>query len=418
MPTAASTPPLRPPAQVVRGPSLRGQYLAPIVWLRAEEPRYLGDDRFRSEFLELSAAYLSFAGAYAQAHSYADRVHTPGEDLDAPRTLPAGASLTPAVQAIVREAAGRRAVFVNEAHHVPQHRAFSIELLRRLREEGFTVFAAEMISPEDTLLLERGYPAAGETGMYTDEPLAADLVREAIRLGYRIVAYDGPFRCEPREDDPLFCPNERERRQAAALSAILAGDPAARLFVHEGYAHVYEEARGEWIPMAVRFRELSGEDPLTVDQTVMTEHAAREHEHPLYQAVARRAKAPVAVRDGEGGWLVQDALVDVQVVHPRTRLVRGRPHWLPTERRRVTLPLPPVRGPVLLQAFYAAEGPDAVPADQVLAEPGAAVPPLALAPGEYRIVALGEAGPAEPERRIRVDRRGRVRTRRPRHSRP
>jgi hypothetical protein len=349
-------------------------------------------------------------GEYARALAFQDRVRAPRTPGDEPRLVPAGARPLPAVDAIAREARATRAVFINEAHEVPQHRAFSIELLRALRAEGFTVFAAEMIAPEDTALLRRGYPAMGKTGIYTDEPLAGELVREALRLGFRVIAYDPRIPCDPRQSDPAACANERERVQAERLARVLADDPSARLVVHAGLAHIYEEAGDDWTPMAVRFREMSGVDPLTVDQTLMSERSARAYERPLYRDAAARGllRGPTVFRQADGSWLVDGAAVDIQVFHPRTRRVRGRPQWMPAGRRRVSIPVPAHEGTVLLQAFHAGEGPDAVPADQVLAEPGAAVPALALDPGDYRVAILGEHGPVSPERQIRVDARGRV----------
>jgi len=38
-------------------------------------------------------------------------------------------------------------VLINEAHHVPQHRALTLRLLHRLRPLGFTHFAAETLDP-------------------------------------------------------------------------------------------------------------------------------------------------------------------------------------------------------------------------------------------------------------------------------
>lgn len=414
MPQADSAGPLPPPGLLARAPAMRGQYLAPLLELRQRAPRYLESTAFRRQFLGISAVYATFIGRYAQAHADHDRIRPPRADPDAP-PLPKDATPFAAIEAVVELARERRVVFVNEAHHVPQHRAFALELIRALRNQGFTVFAAEMVTPEDTALVRRGYPAAGVTGIYTDEPLAAALVREAMRLGFRVVAYDGPFPCDDSADDPMFCMNERERLQADVLAEVLATDPGARMVVHTGYAHLHEEPSGEWIPMAVRFRDLTGIDPLTVDQTVMTERSGPEFEDRWYgEAIARGlVRHPVVLRVA-GDELVRGAAVDLQVFHPRTQLVDGRPQWLPADRHRIPVYLLPQSGPVLVQAFHAAEGPDAVPADQFLVEGAENVPPLALAPGAYRLIVSGPAGPLQPEMRIVVTETGRVETERPR----
>jgi hypothetical protein len=79
--------------------------------------------------------------------------------------------------------------------------------------------------------------------------------------------------------------------------------------------------------------------------------------------------------------------IDLQVLHPPTRLRDGRPDWLAaTGRRPRAIPpaLIPKHGRRLVQAFLAGEPDDAVPVDQVLVEADKPVPKLML-----------------PERRIR-----------------
>ena len=408
---------LPPPALLARDPAYHGRYLEAWTALGEREARYLAEPAFARTYLELAAVYASFLGRHDRAHALADRLRTPRqaseeEDAEA-RALLAGAAPLPALEAVAAAAEGHRAVFVNEAHHVPQHRAFTLRLLERLRAQGFRYLALEMVAPEDTALPRRGYPAAGVTGIYTDEPLGAELVRAARRLGYTLVAYDTAADCAPPEDaGPLFCANQREERQAAALAAVLEREPGARLVVHAGLAHVSEAARGEWVPMAVRFRERTGIDPLTVDQTVMTERSAPAHEDPAYRAALARGLVgdePVALRGADGAFVVRGYAVDLQLWHPRTRLEDGRPHWLKLggARRPVPAGALPAGRPVLVQAFHAAEGPDAVPADQVLVEAGDPAPVLILPPGDFRLRVVGVDGAAGGERRLRVGGRAR-----------
>jgi len=48
-----------------------------------------------------------------------------------------------AIAAIVREAKNRQVVILNEAHHVPLHRAFAMKLARELRKIGYEYLACE-----------------------------------------------------------------------------------------------------------------------------------------------------------------------------------------------------------------------------------------------------------------------------------
>ena len=61
-------------------------------------------------------------------------------------------------------------MFFNEAHNVPLTRTLTVELLARLRAEGFNYFAAETVYASDTDLQKRGYPTA-KSGFYTMEPI-------------------------------------------------------------------------------------------------------------------------------------------------------------------------------------------------------------------------------------------------------
>src|SRR3954447_11221389 len=366
----------------------RGNTLARVQALARLEAGDVRDEQVVS--LELMRA-LTEAGRYAEAHRYGDR-------LAASPAAPAAGEATRALRghaaagaggAVARLARGRQVVMINEAHHVPQHRAFTLELLKELRRQGFTWFAAETLSEADTGLQARGYPTR-MSGPYVDEPLYGDLVRTAIRLGFRVVAYESPGTVEARE-----------RGQAANLVArTLALDPRARIVVHAGYDHVAKGTFPGSAPrMAMRFRELTGIDPLSVDQVLMTEHSAPEYEEPLYRALdaaGRLSRNTVFLDPAGRPWSADPARFDVTVFHPRTRYEQGRPQWLRMNglRRSYALPADLCAGalPCLVEARAAAEGPDAVPVDRVYLTPGEDVPALVLPPGDFTITVQAANG--------------------------
>src|SRR5262245_31165055 len=73
----------------------------------------------------------------------------PSERTKIPQTAPLdGLTAVDALEAIVSEAKSHRVVIVNEAHHVPQHRAFIQRVVLALAKEGFTYYAAETFSPD------------------------------------------------------------------------------------------------------------------------------------------------------------------------------------------------------------------------------------------------------------------------------
>ena len=100
------------------------------------------------------------------------------------------------------------------------------------------------------------------------------MIRTALKLGFRVVAYEPQG---ARNSD------ERERGQARNLiERILKDAPQARILVHAGYAHIDEKGadRVGVTTMAQRFKEATGIDPLTIEQTEMSEHGAREDATP------------------------------------------------------------------------------------------------------------------------------------------
>ena len=315
-----------------------------------------------------------------------------------------GAQALAAIPTIVEAARGRRVVILNESHHRPRHRAFALELARALRDEGFDTFAAETFM-DVAGLVERGYPTAS-TGFYTLEPVFAELVRGVLDLGYRPV----PYEIEPSRAVAAGSPRERINRREVTqarnlLERVFEVDPDARLFVYVGYSHATEDwvdrgGEGEVAWMAARLAELTGFDPLTIDQTTALPRSEPAFEDPDWRRVADRLEGPALFRTESGEPFVTGSYagkVDLQVFHPRTRLVHGRPDWLLPGRRAVSVPDPLVAKlardeRVLLQAFHADEGPDALPADQFVVTGTNDLPAFLLRPGDYRLAAQDETG--------------------------
>ena len=362
-----------------------GRYLAAVRALESAEdtPSNL---QFRSDML---AAVGDTQGALA--------AHGGGEApaRRAGRGLRAGAP-EDAIDAIVSAARGRRVVILNEAHHVPRHRAFALALARALRVEGFDTFAAEDFETDAPLdeVSRRGYPTRSD-GYYLREPLFGDLVRQAARLGYRLVAYESrtPAGFTGSVEDSI---RRREVAQADLLvSRVLRPHPQARLFVYCGYSHAREDddASG-W--MATRLRLQTGIDPLTIDQTAQGEPPPRARPSADWAFALARGwlGGPVIVRSPDGVYVggVYAGAVDLQVFHAPTSLVQGRPDWLAMDGYRAPVPIPAalVADDVLVQAFVSHEGEDAIPMDQVVIQGG---PPVLMLPrGSYRLVSQDAAG--------------------------
>ncbi|MGV3613975.1 MAG: hypothetical protein ACO1SV_01450 [Fimbriimonas sp.] len=310
------------------------------------------------------------------------------------------------------EGADRHAwLMCGEEHMKPQSRTILLPLLRGLRRKGFRYFAAETFGSGIARASRKGYVEWNE-GIYTQDPVFGQAVREAIRLGFTLVPYDDtPMPKEVPPNQPMFTVNFRENAQAMRLKErILDRDPKAKVLVWGGRGHVSEEPGkfpdgSEIRPMASEFRRLTGIDPLTAYLPRMMESATATNEPSVYKDAVQR------------GWIGEPTVFvgktpytggssDVAIFFPRTRYVQGRPDWLrPLDRMPV--PIPPElargRGMLLAQAWPTGEPETAVPIDQILLMPGDPLPALMLPrKGTFRVRVIDASGKPLGQRELRT----------------
>ncbi|MBK8920139.1 MAG: hypothetical protein IPM81_01285 [Saprospirales bacterium] len=279
---------------------------------------------------------------------------------------------------ICTAAAGSQIVIVNEAHHQPRHRVFSAQLLEGLYRQGFRYLALEDLNYADTLLHRRKYPVLS-SGYYMVEPQFGDLVRQALAIGYRLVPYE------------FQGSGERELEQARNIQRIFETDKNAKVLIHCGFDHVIEGRHEFWEKaMAGWLKELTGLDPLTINQTEMTEKSREERCNPYFQLTRLPYSAVLLdsagrVFNGPEG----KNQYDILVFHPRTSWDRGRPGWLTQDSAKKWARVPRrkirVDFPCLVEARFSHERADAVPIDVVVCKSPDDLPPLALYKGKYTL---------------------------------
>jgi hypothetical protein len=371
-------------------------YMAALRKLESDPALTSGDNGTRSGALQMLGTGLSFvgdtAGALAtfpfgkppQAASEADRAKA--------REILEQHDVREALQAIVAAAKDRQIVILNEAHHVPRHRAFASLVMLELRKLGFEYFAAETFDENTDAMAARGYSVIGD-GHYNREPVFGDLIRRALAAGYRPVAY------EHRDDvktgpgtDWIARIGVREEGQAQNLvDRVLARFPKARMFIYVGYSHALkapQDAGGgrQNIWMAARLRDKTGIDPLSIDQATVRPEMAPLSE-VVFASFAGDSFVLASRADVARFWTAPTG-ADMTVIHRSESFLNGRAHWLAMEGYRKPRAIPakllPKTGRRLVQAFVAGESADAVPMDQVLVEAGKPVPKLMLPNGKYR----------------------------------
>ncbi len=338
-----------------------------------------------------------------------------------------------AADVIVRQAADRRIVLINEAHHDAHTRQLTLALLPRLRALGFDHFAAEALLDKDASLMGRGYPTADSGSDYLHEPSYGEIVRTAIRLGFKVVSYDVDSRST----------QERETGQANNLyRKVFARNPDARLFVHAGYAHI-DKAKGRLgstAPMAMQLQQLTGIEPLSIDQTQFREQIPSEAD--AYTALVGNfpSKGPLVLLDRSTGkpWSAHPEQYDINVLLPPAAgqravesgytqpstivhdMVRNqpmlahfvntqRPEWLTLHDERhpytISTTLCRVTTPCVVDAHYVDEGNDAIAADRYAFMQGDTTSKLYLRPGRYRLRAWDIRGRTLAEQVITVNER-------------
>jgi hypothetical protein len=403
--------------------SERPDPLVRYLYLQELDPRLSATDLLLAE--QMNAFALAELGQYTRAVLDFPLRMSPVPGLKAPDVDNWRAEN--ALDAIAREAAGRRLVMINEVHHDAQTRALTLQLLPRLRSLGFTHLAIEALG-NDPDLTRRGYPLRSSGSEYLQEPLYGEIVREGIGLGFVLVSYD--------DDTTGSDTQAREAGQARNLyDRVFAKDPDARLVVAAGYAHIDKAVGrlGQVRPMAVLLARLSGLEPLSIDQAQFVETDL--HGDDDYHRLTARfpSDVPEVLVDQAGGhpWSAAPGLYDISVISPRFLTLRAlgaeevddpvygryrilsdgvqmatqafvafndmrRPAWLELggQRRAYSIDTRLCREqvPCVVDAHYLDEPDQAPPADIYAFLKSTSSTRLYLRPGRYRLRARNERG--------------------------
>ena len=262
--------------------------------------------------------------------------------------------LVNAEEVIVNKARAADLLIITEAHTKPEHRVFTRCLLDDLYAAGYRhlglenlqpVHGASGTQPFDSLLQQRGYPVQNIlSGIYPSEPEYGNLLRHAIDLGFEIFAYERNGSSD----------SERDLQQAERIIAYQRAHPGEKIICHGGWYHAIEDAiekrpGSDTYWMAYHYRELTGDDPLTVYQDALNEKVAAEQpSSPYYEALRERMApggVPQVLVDGAGeAWRGPhgDMPFDIVTVTPplgSTDRRRGWKEWSCDGREYGTLSL-------------------------------------------------------------------------------
>lgn len=301
-----------------------------------------------------------------------------------------------AIDTIVRAVRDRRVVILNESHDKQRHRAFALEVALQLRKVGFTHFGAETFSRDLAESMKDGAPSL-KTGVYTLDPIFADLARQAVVVGYQLFDFEQrPDQRPSGSVDRIARTTAREQAQAENIKKILDANPNARLLVYVGGQHaskIPDQDDVAW--MALILKRMTGLDPLTIDQTVGTPRGRADLDNPLYRGIANVSvlNYPVILTNAAGQSFPRSGY-DLLVFHPRISDLAGRPGWLEMNgyRKSYALKLTPIPSRTLIRAFVKGEPPGSIAMDQILISANQTEVTLMLPVGQYSVVRQSEIG--------------------------
>ena len=387
------------PWELIKEAEDKGNYLGAIRLLRNQAEMY-SSSLFRTQYFDLLASFESFLSMNQEAFKDDDRAinatKAADEVFDAEKY-----KIRNAKNIILNASNSHQAIFINEAHHSPQHRAFTLGLLQALYDNGFRYFAAETLDVMDTELNSRGYPLSRKTGPLIDEPMYGELIRAAQKIGFKVIAYESVPDCNPWLESPETCQNLREEGQARNLyEKVFKTDPSAKLLLHAGYGHIAKRELNGWVPMAVYFEQLTGINPFSIDQTIMREHSTMQYENAIFRQVADAGllqDASVIFSNDGSVWLDgYDGIYDLIIFHPRTKYQDKRPTWLLNSENRRKWPVMTklCKGsyPCTIEALIYEEGLNSVPVDRIVVSSPKSHPVLALFPGKYFFRSIDKTG--------------------------
>lgn len=153
-----------------------------------------------------------------------------------------------------------RVLILNEDHYYPKHRIIGMELLEILKANGYKYISFEAFNVDDKIT----FIPNKSNGTYINEPYFAHFIRKAKELGFVILGHEN-------YDDSL----DRELGQAKNLMKIFENNPDAKIFVYVGHSHLEElNEKKKW--MAQYFNELSGINPVTINQVAVCADTNKE----------------------------------------------------------------------------------------------------------------------------------------------
>jgi hypothetical protein len=290
-----------------------------------------------------------------------------------------------AKQYILNRSKNEKLIIINEAHNNSRHRVFTTSLLKGLYKNGYRFLGMEMLY--DTLINQRKFPVLSSESMYIDESQSANLIKEALDIGFTLFKYEYKWVKDKTGKD-------RESEQAKNIAKVISQNPNAKFLIHCGYDHLNEGIPGikEWEKaMAARVHDLTGINPFTIDQIPGSEKGDLKFNTPFIKMANIKKPSIMVNAKGEAyNGKISNKRADCSIIYPVSTYTNERPDWLSLDGQRKTFHIPAnaiTEYPVLVMAYrnneFEQEG---IPADVTEITNKDQKVDLILDKGNYRII--------------------------------
>lgn len=258
-------------------------------------------------------------------------------------------------------------IIFNEAHHVPRNRVTLILFLDKLYKNGFRYLALESLYENDSCINKRKYPLSNISGFYVDEPCYGNLIREALKLGFKLI----PYEVNNNLIKNSSVQDIREQLQAKNIvERILKKNATAKIIVLCGYGHgtKIKVGDGSFNFMGYYLKELTGIEPFVVQQQKLNENFPQllRDDYLYIQKNIKLVVPSIFLNASNKPWSLYESEGDCGIYNRETTIIRGRPDWL-SFREKNNYYSPQIfkqKFPYLIQAISSAEGLNSVPVDQ------------------------------------------------------
>ena len=167
-------------------------YIEVLKWIEKNTPFYTlnKNDQSYWAFFQAAATYSSFVkNSNVFEKEIAEYTHSTKEYYSNEQHINLTYSNIPFSDTIKEIAKNNDILIFNENHWMPKHRLLVSSLLSDLFELGYRNLAVEAINFDADSIQQRGYVSCKD-GFYTNEPEMANLLNEAMSMGYRLIKYE------------------------------------------------------------------------------------------------------------------------------------------------------------------------------------------------------------------------------------